>query len=240
MAHAMRCVNDTLPPRARRRWLLITMRLSIMSFAGMVRTLVAVGIDVLWSMLVASVFAMPLSTVTVSCGSDSAATGIDAVVGACAGIGCGLAGAEVVRAMGVVGGALSAAGAAAGGVAGAGSVTASGIWASPPSCDLGATASVGAGAGAPSAGAAAASASPTTGITEVGVGSATGRYASRIGQQLLSTDSLSTRYRSYISSTSHSLAPNSPEALSSGVTPVTGLDTADRLLSLLAGAQGSG
>ncbi len=42
-AHPMRWVNDTLPPRERRRWLLITMRLSIMSLAGMVRTLVAVG-----------------------------------------------------------------------------------------------------------------------------------------------------------------------------------------------------
>src|SRR5690606_27844862 len=124
----MRCVNDTLPPRARRRWLLMTMRLSIMSFAGTVRTLVAVGIDVLWSMLVASVFAMPLSTVTRSCGSsDSATTGIDAVVGACAGMGCGFAGADVVRAMGVVGGALSVTGAVAGGVAEAGSVTATGI-----------------------------------------------------------------------------------------------------------------
>ena len=30
----MRWVNETLPPRARRRWLLITMRLSIISFAG--------------------------------------------------------------------------------------------------------------------------------------------------------------------------------------------------------------
>src|SRR5690606_13431101 len=100
-------------------------------------------------MLVASVFAMPLSTVTFSCGSDSAATGIDAVVGACAGIGCGFAGADVVRATGVVGGALSVLGAGAdvGAGAGAGSVTASGICASPPSCDLGATASS-AGAGA--------------------------------------------------------------------------------------------
>jgi hypothetical protein len=57
IAHAMRCVNDTLPPRARLRWLLMTMRLSIMSLAGMVRTLVAVGTVRLWSMLVASDFA---------------------------------------------------------------------------------------------------------------------------------------------------------------------------------------
>src|ERR1700761_937461 len=39
----MMWVKETLPPRARLRWLLITMRLSISSFAGMARTLVAVG-----------------------------------------------------------------------------------------------------------------------------------------------------------------------------------------------------
>src|SRR5215218_771651 len=39
----MRCVNETLPPRARARWLLITMRLSASSLAGTARTLVAVG-----------------------------------------------------------------------------------------------------------------------------------------------------------------------------------------------------
>src|SRR5690348_5170298 len=39
----MRWVNDTLPPRARARWLLITMRLSIRSLTGTERTLVAVG-----------------------------------------------------------------------------------------------------------------------------------------------------------------------------------------------------
>src|SRR5690242_12195721 len=39
----MRCVNDTLPPRDRARWLLITMRLSASSLAGTARTLVAVG-----------------------------------------------------------------------------------------------------------------------------------------------------------------------------------------------------
>src|SRR5690606_1152132 len=125
-------------------------------------------------MLVESVLAMPLSTVTVSCGSAvSATTGFDAVVGAWAGIGCGFAGAEVVRATGVVGGALSGAG-----LAGAEAVTASGTCASPPTCDLGATASAGgalsaAGAGADAAGAA--SGDVTTGIADVGVGSSTGR-----------------------------------------------------------------
>src|SRR3954449_13582969 len=39
----MRCVKDTLPPRERARWLLITMRLSTRSLAGTARTLVAVG-----------------------------------------------------------------------------------------------------------------------------------------------------------------------------------------------------
>src|SRR3954454_7723968 len=39
----MRCVNDTLPPRERARWLLTTMRLSARSLAGTARTLVAVG-----------------------------------------------------------------------------------------------------------------------------------------------------------------------------------------------------
>ena len=42
-AYPIRWVNETLPPRPRRRWLLITMRLSISSLAGMSRTLVAVG-----------------------------------------------------------------------------------------------------------------------------------------------------------------------------------------------------
>ena len=36
-------MNETLPPRPRLRWLLITVRLSIISFAGTARTLVAVG-----------------------------------------------------------------------------------------------------------------------------------------------------------------------------------------------------
>src|SRR3954468_2424417 len=42
-AYPIRCVKETLPPRARARWLLMTMRLSASSFAGTARTLVAVG-----------------------------------------------------------------------------------------------------------------------------------------------------------------------------------------------------
>src|SRR5688572_21675877 len=39
----MMCVNDTLPPRARARWLLMTVRLSQSSLTGTVRTDVATG-----------------------------------------------------------------------------------------------------------------------------------------------------------------------------------------------------
>ena len=82
------------------------MRLSIMSFAGIVRTLVAVGTVRLASMLVASVLLIPLSWTTVASGSaaGSVPSGMTVVpvAGASAGIGCGLAGAEVVRATGVV------------------------------------------------------------------------------------------------------------------------------------------
>ena len=39
----MMCVNETFPPRPRLRWLLITIRLSIINFAGIARTDVAVG-----------------------------------------------------------------------------------------------------------------------------------------------------------------------------------------------------
>src|SRR3954468_135341 len=39
----MRWVKDTLPPRERAKWLLMTMRLSASSLAGTARTLVAVG-----------------------------------------------------------------------------------------------------------------------------------------------------------------------------------------------------
>ena len=64
MAQPMRCVKLTFPPRVRAMWLLITIRLSIMSFAGTVRTLVAVGTVSDSSMLAASVLVMPRRTVT--------------------------------------------------------------------------------------------------------------------------------------------------------------------------------
>src|SRR5690606_37168937 len=65
-AQPMRCVKLILPPRERDMWLLMTMRLSISSFGGIVRTLVAVGIVRDLSILAASVFERPPSGVTVS------------------------------------------------------------------------------------------------------------------------------------------------------------------------------
>ena len=99
MAHPMRCVKLTLPPRVRAMWLLITIRLSIMSLAGIVRTLVAVGTVRDSSMFAARAFGIPLRAVTVS--SDGVASeAARAVSGACAGIGWAEAGRAVVRATG--------------------------------------------------------------------------------------------------------------------------------------------
>src|SRR3954447_17100313 len=60
-AKPMMWVNDTLPPRPRRRWLLMTTRLSISSFAGIALTLVAVGTVRLASMLETTRAAAPRS-----------------------------------------------------------------------------------------------------------------------------------------------------------------------------------
>src|SRR6186997_3003694 len=61
----MRCVKDTLPPRARERWLLITMRLSHSSLTGTERTEVAVGTVRLTSMFCTVRAGAPRSTVRV-------------------------------------------------------------------------------------------------------------------------------------------------------------------------------
>jgi len=52
-AQPIRWVKETLPPRARLRWLLMTMRLSISNLTGTWRTLVAVGTVRLVSMFCA-------------------------------------------------------------------------------------------------------------------------------------------------------------------------------------------
>src|SRR3954465_5671685 len=81
----MMCVNDTLPPRARARWLLITMRLSIRSLTGTERTLVAVGTVRLASMFCAVRAGAPRRTVRVG---SSLAVGVAGFSGS---LGTGLA-----------------------------------------------------------------------------------------------------------------------------------------------------
>src|SRR5881275_1305162 len=68
----MRWVKLTLPPRARRRWLLITTRLSKSSLAGTARTLVAVGTCSDCSMLATTRAAAPRSGVVVGAALASA------------------------------------------------------------------------------------------------------------------------------------------------------------------------
>src|SRR6478735_9072708 len=132
IAQPMRWVKLTLPPRVRAMWLLITIRLSIMSFAGTVRTLVAVGTVSDSSMLAARVLVMPRRTVTWFSSVDASPVEGTAA-GACAGIGWFAAGLAVVRATGcapttgigaVIGRASDAAAPPCGGaaVAGAGAV----------------------------------------------------------------------------------------------------------------------
>ncbi len=72
-AKPMRWVNETLPPRPRARWLLITIRLSASSLAGMDRTLVAVGTPRLATMFSAVRAAAPRNRTTASGAAAGAA-----------------------------------------------------------------------------------------------------------------------------------------------------------------------
>src|SRR6516162_6832787 len=74
-AYPIRWVNETFPPRPRARLLLITMRLSTRSLAGMARTLVAVGTLRLAAMFSAVRAAAPRSRTTFSCAGAAAAAG---------------------------------------------------------------------------------------------------------------------------------------------------------------------
>src|SRR5690606_37248805 len=80
----MRWVKETLPPRLRARWLLMTIRLSMSSLAGSDRTLVAVGISRLASMLLTTRAVAPRSRVTVAsfCGPVDRGAGASRGVGA--------------------------------------------------------------------------------------------------------------------------------------------------------------
>src|SRR5215212_486479 len=62
IANPIRWVKEILPPRVRLRWLLMTMRLSIISLAGMARTLVAVGTSSDADMFFTTAAAAPRST----------------------------------------------------------------------------------------------------------------------------------------------------------------------------------
>lgn len=78
---------------------MITIRLSIRSFAGMVLTDVAVGTSIEASILVASDLDIPLRIVTWSCSCSAESASIvfiRLVIGAWAGIGCGFASIRVV------------------------------------------------------------------------------------------------------------------------------------------------
>src|SRR3954451_25424280 len=77
----MMCVNDTLPPRARARWLLITMRLSIKSLTGTDRTLVAVGTARLASMFCAVRAGAPRRTVSLGSSLALAGAGFSGYLG---------------------------------------------------------------------------------------------------------------------------------------------------------------
>src|SRR6202034_585775 len=77
-------VNEILPPRVRLSWLLITTRLSIISFAGMARTLVAVGRSSDIDMFFTTAAAAPRNTWTWSPSPGAGPAGLAAGAGALA------------------------------------------------------------------------------------------------------------------------------------------------------------
>src|SRR3954453_2101696 len=89
-AYPIRCVKETLPPRERARWLLMTTRLSASSLAGTARTLVAVGTVSEAFMFLTTLAAAPRSGVRFGPwpSADFAGAGLGA-----AGLGVALAGA---------------------------------------------------------------------------------------------------------------------------------------------------
>src|SRR3954453_19953110 len=95
----MRCVKEILPPRVRLRWLLMTMRLSAISFAGTARTLVAVGTLSEASMFLAMAAAAPRSCFdsgsSFFASAFGSALGSAFAAGLAAGFGAGFAGAAV-------------------------------------------------------------------------------------------------------------------------------------------------
>src|SRR5580765_3249853 len=113
----MRWVKLTLPPRARLRWLLMTVRWSQSSLTGMLRTDVAVGTVSETSMFLAVARGMPLRTVYDGPSSVVLCAGRGASLGT--GVALPLAGSATLS--------LTGRGLATG--AGAGVATAAGAWA---------------------------------------------------------------------------------------------------------------
>src|ERR1700720_4278435 len=74
-AEPSRWVNEILPPRVRLSWLLMTVRLSIISLAGTARTLVAVGRSSDIDMFLTTAAAAPRSTWTSSPSAGAGPTG---------------------------------------------------------------------------------------------------------------------------------------------------------------------
>src|ERR1700722_11928807 len=99
-------VNEILPPRVRLSWLLITTRLSIISLAGIARTLVAVGSSSDIDMFFTTAAAAPRNTWTSSPSPGGGPAGLAA--------GAGAVGAPLPDADGAAGAAGGGAGAGAG------------------------------------------------------------------------------------------------------------------------------
>jgi hypothetical protein len=113
----MMCVNETFPPRVRFKWFVITVRLSIINFAGIARTLVAVGTESDASIEATTRPATPRS------GSKVAAPGVfktgAGLTGACAGVGVETCGVAATGAAGATGAAATGAGTETTGATGA-------------------------------------------------------------------------------------------------------------------------
>src|SRR6476619_2176680 len=125
IAYPSRCVTAILPPRVRLRWLLMTVRLSIINLAGMARTLVAVGTSSEAFMFLTTAAAAPRSTATSSPSPGGGPAGALGLAGsAFAAAGSAVAAGSALAAAGAglysgVGAGLASAGGAGFGVGGA-------------------------------------------------------------------------------------------------------------------------
>ena len=195
-------MKETFPPRARFKWLLITIRLSIISFAGIARTLVAVGTLKDASMLCTTRAETPrigssVDALGVTNTGTGFTTGSAGVAGCCftsRTTGCDGA---TTAGVGVTTGATGATGA---GVATGVGVTTGAATGAVGVTDAAFCTDLGTG-GVPARGAFGLGVEPDP--------PGAGVKSEKKSHHALSTDCGSTKYLSYISSTSHSFAPNS-------------------------------